>query len=223
MRILGTDIYAQRNEAFTIDYTVHNADGSPFIVSSELENPYILLSVASTNYKQDNRYIKNYWLDLTNYPRFYGTNAFDLTSLKTSSGGSTPMYTSFASTTYYASIEIGGVTYTDVVAYGYIGTELKVFHSDDSVFSCPNSQGVLEYKYSNSSHVWQDYVFRIIAPFTQEAMSELVEQSYVYSVHLVSGEPTDDKPDWPIGQFDTFKPIISKSKFVIQSAINGGM
>lgn len=226
MRILGTDIYAQRNETFGIDFTVRNADGTPYIVSSELDNPYLLLSIASTNYKQDNRYIKNYWLDMSNYPRFENTLPFDLTSLMTTSGGSTPRYTSFAAATYLSTLTVGGVTYTDVVAYGYVGTEFKVFHTGDAVFYCPNSQGVIEYKYSHESdgvHIWSDYSFRIIKQFLQQDMSELVEQSYVYSIHVVSGQPSEDKPDWPIGQFNTFRPIISKSKFVIQSAINGGM
>lgn len=226
MRLLGTDIYAQRNETFAIDFTVKNADGTPYIVSSQLINPYILLSISSANFKQTNRYVKNYWLDLTNYPRFYSTLPFDLTSLKTTSGGSTSRYTSFADATYVDEITIGGIIYSDVVAYGYVGTELKVFHTGDAVFYCENSQGVIEYKYSHESggsHIWSDYSFRIIKQFLQQDMSKLVEQSYVYSMHVVSGEPTDDKPDWPVGRFDTFRPIISKSKFVIQSAIQGGI
>ena len=255
MRILGTDIYAQRNETVGIDFTIQNPDGTPYIVSSELVNPYILFTIGSANFKQTNRYVKNYWLDLANYPRFYSTTPFDLNALMTSANGTTPAYN-----------ELPAVT--DTIS-GYIGADFYSFTPseipDESVYKWKDSQGVRYiYAKSNTSnnettYGWDNYSFRIIRAFTQNDMSNMVEQSYVYSIVLVSGEKMtsylqglcyandidyDEKTneqmynelkaagqtfapgfdyEWIIGKFNVYSPIVAKSKFVISSAINGGM
>ena len=48
MRLKGNEMMVHRGETFTIDRVVVNRDGSPFIVSSEYDNPHILISVSST-------------------------------------------------------------------------------------------------------------------------------------------------------------------------------
>ena len=67
MKTLNNILVVHRNETFTLDKIVQNRDGSPYIVSAELENPYWLLTVSSTRYDQKDRYIQNWWLDLSNY------------------------------------------------------------------------------------------------------------------------------------------------------------
>ena len=66
----GNDMYVQRGETFTIDRTVRNYDGSPYIVSNQYTNPYVLITVSSSKYDQPDRYIANWWLDLKELPRF---------------------------------------------------------------------------------------------------------------------------------------------------------
>lgn len=63
-------IKAYRGETFTVDKVLRNKDGSPYIISNELPNPYLLLSVSSSEYAQKDRIIRNYWLSLENFPRF---------------------------------------------------------------------------------------------------------------------------------------------------------
>lgn len=95
MTYTGHEMIVQRGETFTLDKVIVNRDNSPFIVSKEYKNPYILISVASGKYNQENRYIANWWLDLdklyTNdgeikLPRFLYTRpklieSFDITSV----------------------------------------------------------------------------------------------------------------------------------------------
>ena len=73
MRTRGNDIIVHRGESFTLDRTVVNRDGSPYIVSSEYENPYVVITVSSTRYDLSDRYKINFWLDLSNLPRFKNT------------------------------------------------------------------------------------------------------------------------------------------------------
>jgi hypothetical protein len=63
-------IKAHRGETFTIDKVLRNKDGSPYIISNEIKNPYLLISVVDASHSQENRFFRNYWLDLQNYPRF---------------------------------------------------------------------------------------------------------------------------------------------------------
>lgn len=78
MRINGNDLIVYRGETFTIDRSVFNRDDSPFVISNQLENPYILVNVSSATYTQSNRYVRNWWLDLSDLRRFYSTNAIEL-------------------------------------------------------------------------------------------------------------------------------------------------
>lgn len=76
MQIKGTDITIHRGETFSIDYTLVNRNGAPYILpkSNGVSNPYFLLTVASTKYAQEGRYLKNYWLKIPEDMRFENTN-----------------------------------------------------------------------------------------------------------------------------------------------------
>ena len=100
MKILNNEIVVHRNETFSIDKIVQNKDGSPYIISNKLSNPYFLISISTTRYAQNNRYIKNYWLDLSKYPRFTSTNAVNLLDIKQSANSAVPIHSSFEEITY---------------------------------------------------------------------------------------------------------------------------
>lgn len=81
MTLKGNEMTIQRGETFTIDRLIVNRDGSPFIVSSKYKNPHLLITVASTKYNQQNRYLANWWLNLSDMVRFPNTVVKDVTSL----------------------------------------------------------------------------------------------------------------------------------------------
>lgn len=85
MILNGNEMTVYRGETFTIDRTIVNRDNSPFIVSSEYNNPYILLTITSTKYNQENRYLANWWLDLTDLPRFPNTVVKEISSVNSAS------------------------------------------------------------------------------------------------------------------------------------------
>ena len=75
MKIHGNDIIIHRGETFTLSMNIKMRDGTPFIMTydpdnKEAHNPYMLITVASSKYKQTGSYIKNFWLPMNDLPSF---------------------------------------------------------------------------------------------------------------------------------------------------------
>ena len=244
MKVFNNEIVISRNEAFSIDKTIENKDGSPYIISSRLNNPHFLISVSTTKYSQKDRYIMNYWLSLDNYPRFLFTQPINLADIKTSAAGTESLYSSFD--------DLTGSTIS-----GYVDGVLVEYEPGDAVFYI-DINGKREYKYYDIvAQKWITYSCKIVKVFTQEHTKEWVEQSYTYSILLVSGESTlsylrtqcNDKGiayldtdtteqlyekvksylpaefslDKPIQYFDNVFPILNPTKLSVLSSIPGGL
>lgn len=211
MKTFNNEIVVHRNEVFTIDKIIQNKDGSPYVISKELSNPYFLLTVSTTRYSQKDRYVKNYWLNLLNFPRFNSTQCIDLHSIKTSSAGTDIKYNDFSDV----------VPTSDYLLSGYISGQYVEFDADDAVFFV-NNNGIKTYKYYNvSSNKWLVYNCRLIKQFSNDDTKDWVEQSYVYSITLVSGELATDG-DMPIKEFDTVSTILAPTKMSVLSNVLGG-
>ena len=252
MKTLNNILVVHRNETFTLDKIVQNRDGSPYIVSAALDNPYWLLTVSSTRYDQKNRYIQNWWLDLSNYPRFVFTNPVDLKSFKVSSASdAASAFSSFSDVTSLNSF-VG--TYLN-------GQQITEIEANDFVYYLEYDNGNKEYKYwSTNSNGWQKYECRITMLFAQETTRQWVEQTYVYSITLVSGLSTidylrqlctDNDIDYtdnntiidlylllrdigyafnnnfdvnaPLAMFNIVKPILVPTELKVMSDIKGGI
>lgn len=198
MKTFNNELIVHRGETFTIDKTIQNKDGSPYIISSELQNPYFLLTVSTTQYEQDKRYLVNYWLDLSEAKRFKSTQAFDLMSLKAGEDSDEPMYPNgFDSiTARVSSVDNGEI---DCIAYGWLDGNFVCLDYTDCVFFVEYSDGHKEYKYWDDTPLgdqkrvgWVNYKCKIVKLFTQQETREWVEQSYVYSIRLVAGQLMTD-------------------------------
>ena len=75
MQLRGKEIIVHHNETFTLDMVVTMRNNAPFILDENIANPYLLLSISSTNYKynSDDRYLCNWWLSLADIPKFHST------------------------------------------------------------------------------------------------------------------------------------------------------
>lgn len=65
MNILGDDVYIQRGENWSLDFDITNADGEPFMMLKEWENPFLAITVTAARYSQEGDYRHTWWLDLT--------------------------------------------------------------------------------------------------------------------------------------------------------------
>lgn len=81
MKSLNNELIVQRGETFAMSKTVVNKNGTPFVIPSGLQNPYIRVTVSTTEYDQTQRYVKNYWLDAGVFDRFDSSVPFDLSKL----------------------------------------------------------------------------------------------------------------------------------------------
>lgn len=66
MKTVGLKIYITRGESFSIDFSVKDKTGRPYVVLNKIQNPYLKITVASDKYSASKTYIKTWWLDLTN-------------------------------------------------------------------------------------------------------------------------------------------------------------
>lgn len=78
MILYNNEITVHRGESFTLERTIVNHDGSPYIVSKAEQNPYIAITVAAARYDQTGRYNKTWWLSLKDFPRFKYTTVKDI-------------------------------------------------------------------------------------------------------------------------------------------------
>ena len=252
MKTLNNILVVHRNETFTLDKIVQNRDGSPYIISAVIENPYWLLTVSSTRYDQKDRYIQNWWLDLSNYLRFVSTNPKDLKSFKVSDvAGAVSAFSSFSDVT----------SLNDFVGKYLNGKQITEMNANDFVYYIEDDNNNREYKYwSVNTNGWQKYECRITKVFQQEITRQWVEQTYVYSITLMSGTSTLDylklrcyennisynddatvdelyqallnigyefdetfNVSSPLASFTTVKPILVPTELRVMSDIKGGI
>ena len=220
MKTFNNELVIHRGETFSMDKVIQNKDGSPYIVSNKLKNPYALVAVSTTRYDQNKRYLLNQWLPLIDKARFSITDPIDLTSFKTDVNGTVSKYTSFDDVNIRKPVIGSGGK--DCIVSGYIGDRFVFYDYDDCVLYLENEQGIKEYRYWNLEHEGLlKYEFRITCPFTQDITSQWVEQSYVYSMTLMSGElPESGEP--PFANIDTVQPLLIPTKLSVLSSINGG-
>ena len=188
MKTFNNEIHVHKGEAFCIDKLIENKDGSPYIISNQLSNPYFVISVSTTRYTQQNRYIKQYWLSLANFPRFYSTKAINIRELYMSNEeGATPCNSFDDIILNTTETSSDGKLY---VIEAYLNGKYTMFLRDDAVFYLEDEDGNVEYKYINENYEWSKYECRITKTFAAQDTDEWVEQSYVYDIRLLSGDDT---------------------------------
>ena len=65
MKIVGKEIYIQRGEIWSLDFDITNDKGDPYMLFNRWTNPYLVITIATANYKQEGDFRKVYWLDLS--------------------------------------------------------------------------------------------------------------------------------------------------------------
>lgn len=78
MKIYSDSIQVMRGESWTYDAQLVNNDGSPYIISNQLQNPYFCVTVATGKYTEDGRYVHHFWSKFEN-PAYEQAEATDTT------------------------------------------------------------------------------------------------------------------------------------------------
>jgi hypothetical protein len=213
MRIFKQELSVFRGEDFCIDKVLKNPDGTPFVLSRSLPYPYILISVTDTLYQQEERYIKNYWLSLIDYPSFDNVEILNLRDLKQYMDEPEQLYHSFAEMS--ADLEDYGV-----MGY-YKGKLIKITldasRRERSFVYYNEGEG---YKYYDKG--WKNYEFRFIKRFSTEDTKEWNAQNYLYSIQLVAGNPIEHSSEEPI-DITYARPILKPTKIMVKEFSQGGL
>lgn len=201
MKVFKNELYISAGETFTLQKQIKNKDGSPYIISNKLNNPYWLITVTDTLYDYPNRYVYNKWLKLKNSLRFYKTKPVDLKSL-------------------------GYQEWSNLPA-GYEGDE-SAGYADIAVFYL-EVNGIKEYKYwkydntsvGDYSGHWEKYDCELVTTYQNRITKDWVAQNYYYSISLVSGNETSTGKS-PLQNIDLMYPILQPTKIYVRSNLRGG-
>lgn len=186
MKIIGDAVYIQRGEIWSLDFTLTDEKGRPFMPFSKWSNPYLVITVANSRYEQAGDMREMHWLDLSHryveqedgsivkepFKRFIATE---------------PLYlpTGFSvvdAMSYYDRIVVNADTDFNIKNY---------------LFYAENDDGVYEYKYVKSytgssaeeaeaTAEWVDYNFRIVKQFNNT--KDWIEQQYFYDIKILAGQ-----------------------------------
>lgn len=189
MKTVGKDIYLQRGETWSLDFSVMNAKGDPYMIATFWDNPYLAITVTAARYQQKGDYRITYWLDLDNrlveqqdgsvirvpLKRFISTEALSL---------------------YVFSVSEVIATYGTGVGGKIVLDKNSDFDVTNYLFYTDvNKDGKRIYKYVKdytvdqsgnvTNEVWEAYDFRIIKQFNTLGW---VEQHYLYDIKVLAGE-----------------------------------
>lgn len=187
----------QQGETWYLDLLLSQSvtEYIPYILSRNLDNPHFVITVASTKYEKNNRYVESWWLDCDNelhiprfeqtVPQYIGELSEHPNTLGDIPSGLTPGIKN-ASGTYDPG-------YTCLYQYKYVGTGDdygKMFYVY-YVQEVPNDTTILQ----------KDYECRITFSLTlgqsdgqwSNGTGDWVSQNYQYQITLVSGQLMTDK------------------------------
>ena len=187
MKYIGRNIYIQRGENFTLDFDVTNAKGDPLMLFKKWPNPYLVITVSNSLYKQEGDMRKVYWLDLS---RVYVENEHGQLEEKP--------FKSFIETEplYIPSFNVPDV----LEAYkSKIVTDSTKDNDICNYLFTKEQDGVKKYKYVKSYSIkdglledgteWEEYAFRILKCFDT---NDWTEQTYICDIKIVCGESLAD-------------------------------
>lgn len=205
MKTYADRIQVERGEAWTYDVYFQNRDGSPFVVSSELQNAQILVTVASSKYTQDGRYIANFWCDVASaFPTFYSTQT------------TTIVDATATSISTLKSPADAGVILPDWQAY-----------ETYSVYAWTDSDDVTHYlRWSDNKY--HEYSFHFVQQFPTEITNEWIEQSYVFGIKLLGGLANEDydpndMTSRPLLTTEGVQVLVAPMQLIVTSNIAGSL
>lgn len=203
MRMLGDDVYIQRGETWSLDFSVRNEKGDPYQLLNQWKNPYFVITVTAARYEQEGDFRHTWWLDLEN-TLVQGKDGVPIL---------TPMKKFIATEALYTGVT--GTQEKPVVFDENVLTKIKEIYEGSQMtfvtsknpvagdydvtnylfFIDPKGDGNLSYAFvkayelnsdeSVKSVEWVPYDMRIIKQFDTKSW---IEQTYLYDMKILAGE-----------------------------------
>lgn len=218
MEMYGNEIRVQQGEDFNLDIllSASQLEYIPFIISSERRNPFFVITIASTKYEKNLRYVKSWWNDIINdngTPTFYQTTPYDFGEISELPG--------------YGSVSDLETKDTRQL-YRYTLVDEDV---DPELGHKPYHYFYFDYSDDTSPRLVEGYECHIRFNFLTSETSEWGSQNYMYQITLVSGELIEDTlnsiaiahdmpKDWPEDVVEQYKYVKSRWPNELQEDID---
>jgi hypothetical protein len=189
MKQLGDEVYIQRGEDWTLDFSITNKRGNPFMLLKVWDNPYIVITVTTALYEQVGDFRETYWLDVSERYIERADGSYVLEPIK-----------KFIST---EALYLSMFSANEAIEMYGINNGGKMVFDKTSDFDVTNylffvdehADGNYTYKYLKDYSVtsdgviemeeWEEYNFRIIKQFDTK---NWIEQRYLFDIKLLAGE-----------------------------------
>ena len=232
--MVGNEVYIQRGETWSLDFSVTNKKGHPYVVLKNWRNPYLAITVSAALYEQRGDFRETYWLDLKQRYVEQSDGSMALENIKTFISGEVL----WLPNGFYAADAIH--------LYGADSGNGKIvldptsdFDVTNFLFFCdPFRNGNYSYRYITKYEIaepvldeegnlavdedgniideggyilegqteWAEYDFRIIKHFTTK---DWMEQNYLFDVKVLAGESVQEYIAGILDtQGDSYKPFI---------------
>lgn len=224
MRVYNNEISVHRNETFTFDKLIVARDDAPYVVSSSWDNPYILLTISSARYEQENRYLANWWLSLDSLPRFETTKPYLLTNFTNGLPTGHDAYTAV----YYTVDTDGNKTYKryDPISFSFVPYELRIVKA----FTQLETKNWVEQNYVYSLHLVAgvSVLEYLTAQYAEQIEGDVptdVQTLYdaLYALNTINDELDTIDLTRPLLNYSSVQVILAPTKLTVYSNIKGGM
>ena len=177
MESYGNEIRVQQGEDWNLDMllSASNIEYIPYLVSSERVNPYFVITVASTKYEKNLRYVKSWWCSIkdSEIPTFYST---------------VPVYHEINDPTELENLTPADCGDSEDERYLYYYTVQdetgKILEKHYFYFDYSGDDPVLKV---------DEYECHIRMNFASKDTAEWGSQNYLYQITLVSGQLMADR------------------------------
>lgn len=192
MESFGNERSVQQGEDWNLDLLLSASDKEyiPFIISSERKNPYFAITVASTKFEKNLRYVKTWWNSVDSQlkiPRFYSTAPIDCNELTYVDPDADELVMNELPTSpgegIFEEFTIGDTSDTRYL-YRYTRADEEI---DYELGHKPYHYFYFEYDENNLVTRIDNYECNLVQNFLSRDTKEWKSQNYLYQITLVSG------------------------------------
>ena len=194
MESYGNEIRVQQGEDWNLDklLSASNREYIPYIISDERTNPYFVITVASTKYEKNLRYVKSWWCSIkdSKIPTFSHTNPIlcEVESEEALNALTPTAVNEIVSAELGVTWDEGELVNDKKTRYLYYDT-IK----DENDVVVDKIYFYFEYTYDEGTSTWdyeliKGYECHVRMNFASKDTSEWGSQNYLYQISLVSGQ-----------------------------------
>lgn len=192
----------QQGEQITLTFDLKTRDGSPYIVSNQLKNPYYILTITSAHLAQADRYVLNRWCEVPADNCFYCTKPITLS-----------LTVPVSSVNSITQVLKTNEQRNDALSHGGYDS-YAIYIVDDKYYRWETTSGTTGKLVSYNENVFS-------VTFTPEITENWTGRDFTYDIKLIDGNKVEG--DYrPISIIDFSQIILAPTKLIVDAKLNIG-